>query len=808
MSISKKSKVKSNIYICSLIVYLLALQTKTSVKIDAKENPDMKKVEAFIKRRSTIPPKDIETQWEAYLQSKLHNFTATEKRCLTLRRYLSTLPATEINSTVISFFQTLFKKRSSVNYRKAAYDIIMNSEDDDDIPEIRYMKGIVPQLYRLKMDYHTKYPKSRLFRNNDHEIEAIEEDLNFAKEKMVEARKRMNEINEKKNDCVLALKDVVAKLKDPTSEIYQKMRTVEYWEKLQTHIYNVSYIADINEGTTSEVYIEIIPEYQENVKTFFDLLEKFDTFDKMDIFLNYTYNSLGKMNGVAFKKAAARIPPMSKGLEEIQKDMEEDLEKEREIIYKAIQEKITGVFYEIRGDPTLIQYQELLGEAEDFEEEMNKLISEVLENQDTVTQLELKLGTLSEEVRKTFILSKKVICDMEMDIIELEENFEWLKGLKKETCPADASENEKNMTSSQNFVVQFKSVATMFKNLQKKELNYLNEIYKLEVEVDKTVGKIFASIFILKNGLQCFTASELSYYFFNMFKTNFIIDETTFMQSFLKSLSPANARSFIILNYAIFTNDKYVESVIKKNKPKMVDGLVNTGLDKLINDFAMHNSLMVNLYKDYVYAENQNHQENVMEGSITSVIFHILFFLREVYKSNVEQDLSIEMLFNIIYGVLWGMVPFIDQFMFIQTLANKFISLFLNILYSLIDKFLKVGKTKMQAVMTKLGQNVMSSDYSSYSYDLDFEKVIEEQKEKTPDPAITISFRQIEEVYFNYFNDNSILISAEKINVFNPEEFLLKEDDEIELDQVDENETEDPSDAYQEDVFVFLYKSI
>lgn len=796
-----KTMASPKVFVCLLSVSLLLINLTLQVKIEASSNPDIEKIKFFIDRRSTKPPPDIEGQWEAYLQNRLHNFTATEKRCLILRRHLSTLPATETNKAMVSFFQNLFKKRENTNYRKAAYEMIMRTKDHDDIPEIRYMKGIVPQLYRLKLNYHRNYPQSNLLKTDDVDKQNLRNDLENIKEMMAEAQEKMSEINMKKSTCMNELEKITKALKDPSSEIFQNMRTVQYWEKLQTHIYNVSYIADITETTTFEVYKEIIPENEASLKNFYDLLKRFDQFDKIELFLNYTKNRINQVPGSKIKIIANKIDNFIAGLDSIQVDMEEDLENLRDVIFKAMQKKITNVFFKIRADPKLIRYQELLSERVDYEDELTSLASDLISYEETIMQIDLKLGTLDAEIYKTFIVSKKDISDMEMKIIEQEETEAWLNNLENEKCSIDFPGEKEMVEKGRSILYKFRNFSKILRNVQKKEMRFLKQIYELEIEIDKTIGLMFASVYVLKNGLRCFTNSELSYYFFNMFKVNMLVHEIIFIKSFLSAIKPSHARKFMVLNYAIFTNEAYVDKIIRSNRPHLVSGLSRKGISLMIDQFAINNSLMVNLYKNYINAENQNHQENVIDGSIGSIVYYILYFLHQSYKEEMGDGVSVSMILNILTATIWGMVPFIDHMMFLQTMVNKFLVLLFGFIRMLISKFLKIGKEKMNMVMKKLGKNIMTSDYSAYTYDLDFEKVIEEQKQKIPEPTMTISFRQIEDLYLEYFEDNSVLIKAEKINVFNPQEFLLNENDVIELEQVETNEEMDPSDVQEDDIF-------
>jgi uncharacterized protein (UPF0335 family) len=786
-----------------LIVCILTLSPTSQIIIDTGTLPDEKLAKEFVRKRISKDIPFYEEEWEAYLKDSMNDFTVDEKRCMILRRYMSTLPSTETNSYVINFFSNLFKNQSIPNYRKAAYEVIMNMNNYEDLKEIQVVKGLIPQLYRLKRNYYIQFKNSKFLKQDDIELTGMSDRLKAAQEGLKKTIRRIERKNEKKENCTEEIKAIVNTLDDPNSEVYKKMQELKHMDNMVSSVGDVNTINDINESITLEKLKEMIPDSESSLNRFFEILESKERIEKIYFQLKQFTNTYQDSKLKPIQKAVTRFYPLYEKYDYMIEELNEELEDLREDIEYELKGKLNEVFYTIRDNEYLLKYQELLGLRQEYEDDLKHLVSNMLVYQQDISELELKLGTLSESIVQTFVVSQKDISDMKLEILKMEENNDWMNDLKEETCDANAEEDEEYITRGNNLLFEFRGVISGVLRKKKVEMKKLQVIFDLETQVDETLGKLFGKVYWLKNGLKCFTSSGLSYYFFNMFKTNFIINDSAFYKSFLKTIQPNEARSFMLLNYSIFTNASFVDQIIRKNKIKAVDGLNRTKLEIMIDRFCVKNTLMVNLYKNHINRQIQSHKNNVENGSITSIIFHILTYIHQMYTETMGgNSTSVSMIINVVTNIIWGMVPFINQINFLQVLVNKFLFLFFTVIRTFMGKIFKLGKDKMNTVMNKLGSNMFSGDYSSYTFNLNYEEVFQEQNAQDDEEEVQmqIPVQKIEDLYFDHFNDNSSLVKAEQINLFEPKEFLPKEDEVVVLEPALYDFERDPSDVAEIDI--------
>lgn len=108
--------------------------------------------------------------------------------------------------------------------------------------------------------------------------------------------------------------------------------------------------------------------------------------------------------------------------------------------------------------------------------------------------------------------------------------------------------NEDMKLFGNNEILTVNALTSILMSLQAK-LNLVKSINQKEIIIDKMLGKEFAELQKMKNGFSCFTRSGLSFHIFTMIKTNIIINETEFFESFLISLNKKQRDEFIIFNY-------------------------------------------------------------------------------------------------------------------------------------------------------------------------------------------------------------------------------------------------------------------
>ena len=136
------------------------------------------------------------------------------------------------------------------------------------------------------------------------------------------------------------------------------------------------------------------------------------------------------------------------------------------------------------------------------------------------------------ELKIQFLKNKEKIFDTEL----IQDNFD--SDFK--------SKISKIMTSFSTAYNDLISMTEAKEALMAEKLLLSNEINDLESYFDKQLGQIFATIQFTGEGFKCFSKSQLSYIFFNMVKTNVIINEEDFLLMYLKNIAYINAKDLML----------------------------------------------------------------------------------------------------------------------------------------------------------------------------------------------------------------------------------------------------------------------
>lgn len=322
----------------------------------------------------------------------------------------------------------------------------------------------------------------------------------------------------------------------------------------------------------------------------------------------------------------------------------------------------------------------------------------------------------------------------------------------------------------------------------------MNQINALETQVDKAIAYLFASIFRLNSGLKCFLDSELSFFFFNMFKTNFIVDDVQFMKTFLELIEPVQARSFIVLNYVIFTNKEFVDQVISKNKQSVVSALSERPLAKMVTNFSMQFSVMISLFKNYSRDHADAQEENVENGTFLTTFY---FVLTQVFSNMKDfmKETSITFLMSLIADIILSSIPFIGSISIIKIVVVKALVKLFNLISLMLYSLAGFNKAKVDSFIKGVRKMTKGKSVRDYNIDLDWKAVVKKQKKEELTVNPKISFKNIEDLYLQYYNENSVMIKAESVNLFYPDNYVLADNQEVLLDQEQPKDFEDASEV-------------
>jgi hypothetical protein len=305
------------------------------------------------------------------------------------------------------------------------------------------------------------------------------------------------------------------------------------------------------------------------------------------------------------------------------------------------------------------------------------------------------------------------------------------------------------------------------------QLFLIAKIEDHEKYLDEILGAIFAEIFEMENKMKCFTISQMSYFFFNMFKTNIISNQHRFLILFLSKLRYSQAKEFILYNYSLFSTKEFIENFEKtysslNAKPQKVFELEKD----YINQFVVNYLSLIDFYKNLTEFKDPSlalKNENIFMKVWRSVGVDLgQMLVAEIAEYSIETFVS-EVVERII-----KMIPFIGSIPFLDTVADylvwriaKFVT---EIFMKLFSEYIKIIYKKMTSVIDSLQKK---------NYSFDFAKIIDE--ELNPEPPSTkmeISYKNLDSIYYNAYNEKANLfqISMENSRFFKPNDTTVSLD--------------------------------
>ena len=283
--------------------------------------------------------------------------------------------------------------------------------------------------------------------------------------------------------------------------------------------------------------------------------------------------------------------------------------------------------------------------------------------------------------------------------------------------------------SSDFFTKNMDLLLPMFEYIRTK-LEFALTIRKYEKKIDKDLGKEFASFYFMKDNQKCFSDLTLSYYFFNMIKTNIISDEATFFLSFLNELSKQSQKSainFMVANYSYFADPTFLTNLSLKLK-KMPKKELNKKLPVILREFSFNYSLTISSYKQAAGYS--------MDPSMTKMnIFECLFLKFKLLVSRQiaylktadgEEDFE-ELIQNVIMKATDIMVAGC-MFMIVIPFLNKIISYILaKLIYKMIKYLMEKFGIDFKSIYNKF-QKIKNTkkvkSIKNFVTDLDYKEIM------------------------------------------------------------------------------------
>ena len=259
-----------------------------------------------------------------------------------------------------------------------------------------------------------------------------------------------------------------------------------------------------------------------------------------------------------------------------------------------------------------------------------------------------------------------------------------------------------------------------------KQLHLVQNIRKLESKIDREMAKLFAFINTKMGMFKCFTRKDLVFLIFKMVKTNMIIDEKSFMNSFLKSMPVKDQSEFIFYFYSIMTNSAFMKDLQMRYDYKDTPTTKKLFYRNLRLKFTNNFVIIANLYKDLTRYRTDSAEAN--ETKVTrrrrfynSVLSQIPW--KTLLKKGIESGLTATIKY------LLDLIPFLGNIPFLNSILAKFFSYLLIHLFKFIIEKLS-NNTTIFKKMRRFRRGVVKFFSKTSIVSLDYRQYIEDQMQE------------------------------------------------------------------------------
>lgn len=403
-----------------------------------------------------------------------------------------------------------------------------------------------------------------------------------------------------------------------------------------------------------------------------------------------------------------------------------------------------------------------------------------------VESLNFKLGEFNIASSVDFVVPRATIPRTKIKIANLENILEKMQQ-NKQFSDLISEQSKKTLEIKNTKIFTFlldKQEHIKQRLLYHKQKVALEEkIATLETIIDKGLAMLFASVYSLSNSMTCFTDSQLSYHFFNMIKTNIVINEIEFLLVFFNSIEPRYAKALIIFNYSIFNTNDFVDKVVTKNAQTVKESIQGVVNESLILKFVMNFSSLVNLYKDQTeFSTTQN--QNLKIGGCFLANFYFLIKRTVGIAGTLTKEAVISYTLGLVADILISMVPFLGSLPLIRSFFVKIFTRIFNFILTIMIKTFSFTIEQLAPLVAAIGKTFSTFVNKKYFLDLNFKKIIKYEIDAEANQAdeqkqeMLIKVDDLEKVYFNVFQDGKSIVSlTQKINLFNPHHYLISEEE-------------------------------
>ena len=283
-----------------------------------------------------------------------------------------------------------------------------------------------------------------------------------------------------------------------------------------------------------------------------------------------------------------------------------------------------------------------------------------------------------------------------------------------------------------------------YKNRLQRKLKLMEDISQIELFIDETLGKIFGQVQSLENEKRCFSTSQASSIVFTLVKMNSIIYEKNFLNTFLNTLSFNIAKEFMVFNYAIFTDQRYVANII--NNDDYIEGIQHYREERrkeTIINYISNWSLVVNDFKDTT--EYSTKKDTVSRLRRFGSLFRrgLTWIWKKVL--GFKMDTLDNFFFSIFFRSLFASLPTARIF----SNLNDFITEIVGHWFGIIFEVIKQNKKSAKKIIWEKTKSNFLKIWNRNEFDLDYTKYLNTDSPNNfgEKPETKVKANKLEEAY-------------------------------------------------------------
>jgi hypothetical protein len=754
--------------------------------------------------------------------------TDIELKCDKMRTHLKALPSYDpVDTSFLGYFKKT-KKPKQNSFRHIALSMLDAVLDDQ--PQHQYF-DIKDDLIFMKERYYDAYIAQISVKTFE------SKEIIKAKKKREVAQRKLDTLEKESKGIwkeVKRLKTQLNKTIDKNSDFYSFMqnskkdfaifsyalKSVHYYFKFDKYVtsfteflnyFNFSneLISKVNQPTRYFIFINFIKKLIAKIEIIRYILAsshelKIDEIEETttNVEISQNPNRLDEMTNLSHlnsqtyeidniileknpKVIAAKLKDFDKILKKLETLKEKYDNKISNIITK-FESKITEKLNELKNSVRKnTQYKAYVSDVDSLIRTRKKAIdidSKITNLNSIIEELDIKIGVQGYEQKSDYAIPRDTTKNLykKLHLIEKfqQENYLEIPDQIKPYLTLDMV-NKLQKLNNPKIVSQY-----FLQNKRRKivgKIQLIDDILNNENIIDSFLGIEFAHLQNNENEFKCFSLSELSFVLFTMMKTNIIINEKLFLTEFLNQLNDDDAKQFIIFNYKIYMNERYMNSFLNNHAFK--EGIDNS-LEKynmiIKTQFIDNQSIMINLYKEMTQYGIEKEDSDIVKVPLGQRFLRMIG-LGFDYLFPLLKDSTYTEFLGIVAEEMLKCIPMIGNIPFLASIVATLLGYFIDYIIELVVSHwgdIKEGFDKLFSIVRSGLEKLNKSKIVTLDYEKYIQEILEKQEIKEITPDIEKSKEQFESLYRQaYFDENNIENQISKFHLYKGSFFELRKND-------------------------------